>query len=66
MLLFGKILLDGVVGFEKTVYSVPENISGGVVELCAIVYTANSIDCPILFPFILQAKIPNKGISNDE
>ena len=52
-----------MVGFEKTVYSVSEDIPGGVVEICAIVHTANSIDCPILFPFILQANIPNK--SND-
>ena len=51
-----------MVGFEKTVYSVSEDIPGGVVEICAIVYTANSIDCPILFPFILQANIPNKSI----
>ena len=52
-----------MVGFEKTVYSVSEDIPGGVMEICAIVHTANSIDCPILFPFSLQANIPNK--SND-
>ena len=51
-----------MVGFEKTFYSVSENISGGVLEICAIVYTANTIDCPILFPFLLEANLPNQGI----
>ena len=56
------IHIDGVVGFEKTVYSVPEDIPGGVVEICAIVYTNNcSIQCSIPFPFILQANIPIIG-----
>ena len=65
--LFGDILEDGVVGFEKTVYSVPEDIPGGVLEICAIVYTSDSIDCPILFPFMLEAKIPRRGVvHNDE
>ena len=51
-----------MVGFEKTVYSVPEDIPGGVMELCAIVYTSDSVDCPILFPFTVQANIPSRGV----
>ena len=61
-LLYTYIHIDGVVGFEKTVYSVPEDIPGGVVEICAIVYTNNfDIQCSIPFPFILQANIPIIG-----
>ena len=56
-------LVDKVVGFEETVYSVPEDTPDGVVELCAIVYTAaNSIQCPISFPFIIFAEVPSRGI----
>ena len=55
--------LDQVVGFEKTVYSVPEDTPDGVVELCAVVYTAAStVQCPIPFPFIVLAKVPSRGM----
>ena len=37
-----------VVGLERTLYSVAEDV--GVVEVCAIVYSP-TIDCPITFPF---------------
>ena len=52
---------DGVVGFEKTVYFVSEDTPDGVVELCAVVYTADNIKCPIPFPFVLQASVLSKG-----
>ena len=55
-------ILDGVVGFEKTFYSVSEDVTGGVLEICAIVYTNNNdVHCSIPFPFILQANIPTIG-----
>ena len=50
-----------MVGFENTVYSVAEDIHGGVLELCAIVYTSN-FDIQCSNPFILQANIPTIGI----
>ena len=37
-----------MVGLEKTIYSVSENV--GLVETCVIVYSPN-INCPIAFPF---------------
>ena len=37
-----------VVGLERTIYQVLENV--GVVEVCAIVYSP-VIECPIQFPF---------------
>ena len=55
-------LSDGVVGFEKTVYSVSEDTPDGVVELCATVFTADSIKCPIPFQFTLQASSLSKGL----
>ena len=39
---------EAVVGLEKTIYSVSEDV--GVVEVCAIVYSP-TIVCPIAFPF---------------
>ena len=39
---------EAVVGLEKTIYSVFEDV--GVVEVCAIVYSPNIV-CPIAFPF---------------
>ena len=56
-----SIFSDGVVGFEKTVYSISEDTPDGVVELCAIVHTADNIKCPIPFPFVLQASVLSKG-----
>ena len=35
-------------------YHVSEDTSHGVVEICAVVYTANDIDCPIKFPFSVR------------
>ena len=39
---------EAVVGLERTLYSVSEDV--GVVEVCAIVYSP-TIDCPIAFSF---------------
>ena len=39
---------EAVVGLERTLYSVSEDV--GVVEVCAIVYSP-IIDCPIAFSF---------------
>ena len=57
-----SIFSDGVVGFEKTVYSVSEGTPDGVVVLCAVVHTADNIKCPIPFSFILQASVLSKGL----
>ena len=55
--------IDQVVGFEKTVYYVSEDSLDGVVELCAVVYTAaNSVQCPIPFRFIVLAEVPSRGM----
>ena len=37
-----------VVGLEKTIYNVSENV--GMVEVCVIVYSP-TVDCPIEFAF---------------
>ena len=39
---------EAVVGLERTLYSVSEDV--GVVEMCAIVYSP-TIACPIAFSF---------------
>ena len=39
---------EAVVGLERTLYSVSEDVC--MVEVCAIVYSP-TIDCPITFPF---------------
>ena len=39
-----------VVGLERTSYTVAEDVSGGVVEVCSIVYSPN-LTCPIVHPF---------------
>ena len=35
-------------------YRVSEDTSHGVVEICAVVYTAKNIDCPVKFPFSVR------------
>ena len=47
-------LTDAVVGFEKTMYHISEDTSHGVVEICAVVYTAKDIYCPVKFPFSVR------------
>ena len=54
-------LTDAGVGFEKTMYHVSEDTSHGVVEICAVVYTANDIDCPIKFPFNVRLTTSGKN-----
>lgn len=43
--------LDAMVGLERTLYTVSENV--GVVEVCAVVFSPD-ISCPIGFPFIVN------------
>ena len=44
------VITDAVVGLERTLYEVTEDV--GVVEVCAIVYSPNgNINCSIDFPF---------------
>ena len=45
---FHTFTSEAVVGLERTIYSIFEDV--GVVEVCAIVYSP-TIDCPIVFPF---------------
>ena len=47
--ILASITVVAVVGLERTFYQVSEDV--GVVELCAVVYEPNNIDCPITFPF---------------
>ena len=53
--------LDAVVGWEYTAYHVYED--DGVVEVCATVYTADNVECPISFPFNISMTTldPNDG-----
>ena len=52
---------DAVVGWEKMSYHVYED--DGVVEVCAIVYTADNDECPIPHPFdvIMMVSGPTTG-----
>ena len=52
-----------MVGWEKTSYHVYEDTPHGVVEVCATVYTADNVKCPIPFPFnIMMTTLgPNTG-----
>ena len=52
---------EAVVGLEKTIYNVTEDV--GVVEVCAIVYSP-TITCPVAFPFdvILSTDDGSAGI----
>ena len=45
-------------------YHVSEDTSHGVVEICAVVYTAKDIDCPVKFPFsvTLRTSGENEGV----
>ena len=46
----------GVVGLEKTIYNVSENV--GMAEVCVIVYSP-TVDCPIEFPFNVSLSTRN-------
>ena len=51
-----------MVGFESQFYSASE---GGVVELCAVVYTADDVQCPIPFKFSLNVTIHSTGENSE-
>ena len=53
---------EAVVGLEKTMYSVSEDV--GVVEVCAIVYSP-TIDCPIAFPFNVSLSTSDRTAGMD-
>ena len=52
--------LDVVVGWEYISHHVYED--DGVVEVCATVYTADNVECPISFSFNIMTTLdPNEG-----
>ena len=57
-----------MVGWEKVSYHVYEDTPHGMVELCATVYTASNIECPISFPFDVRmtASGPDEGSYNGQ
>ena len=54
-----------VVGLERTLYQVLENV--GVVEVCAILYSPNSsIPCPIKFGFDVSLSTSSDRFSTSD